>query len=99
MNDAQTRRRFAHDLTVGIAGAATIAVPITASAAEPDEPAPAERLLAILQERFPDRLADESWKQVRGKIENQLRAAGELRKFALTNADEPATVFVVSRTR
>jgi hypothetical protein len=37
----------------------------------------------MLQAQFPDRLNDEQWKQVRGKIEGQLRAADELRKFVL----------------
>jgi hypothetical protein len=42
-------------------------------------------------------LSDEQWKQVCGKLESQRRAADALRKFKLTNADEPATVYAAVR--
>jgi len=97
MNESLTRRTFARDLTIGAAAAVTTLAPRLAEADEPKSPATADQLLAMLQARFPDRLDDEQWKQVRGKIEGQLRAAEELRKFALKNADEPATVFAAYR--
>ena len=97
MNEALSRRRFAHDLAIGAAAVATTLAPLPVAADEPNGPAVADQLLAVLQARFPDRLNDEQWKQVRGKIEGQLRAAEELRKFMLQNSDEPATVFAAVR--
>ena len=91
-----TRRGFARNLTIAAAGAAILA-PQSTLADEPKAPAAADQLLAMLQARYPERLNDDQWKQVRGKIEGQLRAAVELRKFALKNADEPATVFAAYR--
>ena len=96
MNNSLTRRSFARDLTFGIA--ATNLVPRMAHSDEPKTSGAADQLLTMLQARFPDRLNEEQWKQVRGKIEGQLRAADELRKFAVKNADEPATVFAAYRS-
>jgi hypothetical protein len=98
MNESLTRRTFARDLTIGAVAAATTLAPAEAESDEPKPPAAPDQLLALLQARFPDRLNDEQWKQVRGKIEGQLRAAEELRKFGLKNADEPATVFAAYRS-
>ncbi len=97
MNKSLTRRSFARTLTIGAAAAATPLVALPAAADDSKSPAPADQLLAMLQARFPDRLSEEQWKQVRGKIEGQLRASEELRKFPLQNSDEPATVFAASR--
>ena len=90
------RREFTKEL---IAGAA-VPVALAARVAEADQadqppPSPADQLLAVLKARFPDRLTDEQWKQVRGKIESQLAAAKTLGEFKLQNSDEPATTFAV----
>ncbi len=97
MNESLTRRTFARDLTIGAAIAATTLAPLSAEADDEKSPGMADQLLAMLQARFQNRLNDEQWKQVGGKIEGQLRAADELRKFALQNSDEPATVFAAYR--
>jgi hypothetical protein len=91
------RREFAMQLVSGAA------VPVALAAGRfgadqadrPATPSQADQLLAMLQARLPDRLTDEQWKQVRGKIEGQLAAAKTLGEFKLQNSDEPATVFEV----
>jgi hypothetical protein len=97
MNQPLTRRTFSRDLTIGVAAVTMTFAPLSTEAGDQKPQAEVEHLLAMLQARFPDRLNDDQWKQVRGKIEGQLRAAEELRKFALTSADEPATVFAAYR--
>jgi len=97
MTEPIDRRSFGRDAVVA---AATTLITFSSQAVRADdaEPAtPADQLLALLKAQFPDRLSSEQWNEVRGKIAGQLRAAEELRKFKLTNADEPATVFAAYR--
>jgi hypothetical protein len=97
MNESLTRRTFARDLIVSSVAGVTILPPLSAKADDDKHPVAADQLLAMLRARFPDRLNEEQWNHVRSKIEGQLRAAEELRKFKLTNANEPATVFAAYR--
>lgn len=94
------RREFARGIV-----ASAIATPAAVSQAsgamsEPDDPPPVpapEQLLLLLKNRFGDRLSDEQWKLVRGKIEAQLATAKSLGEFKLQNSDEPATIFAANR--
>ena len=97
MKESLVRRDFARQLAAVAAASAAVVGGAVVVADDPKPPAPADQLLSILQARFPDRLNDAQWKEVRGKIEGQLRAADELRKLALNNSDEPATVFAAFR--
>ena len=97
MNEPLTRRTFARELTVGAAVAATTVAPASVQADEPKSPTPADQLLAMLQARFPNRLNDEQWKEVRGKLEGQVKASQTLSEFKLQNSDGPATVFAAYR--
>ncbi len=89
------RRKFTQGLAASVvAGCAALAAGGTpADQADQPPPSPADQLLAALKARFPDRLTDEQWKQVRGKIESQLAASKSLGEFKLQNSDEPATTF------
>lgn len=53
----------------------------------------ADVLLDLLKRRFPNRLDEPQWLEVRAKLAAQLRAAAELKSVAITAADEPASIF------
>lgn len=97
MNEPIDRRSFGRDLAVTAAATLTAVGGYAARADDAQTVAPADQLLALLKGQFPDRLSDEQWKEVRGKIAGQLRSAEELRKFSLRNSDEPVTVFAAYR--
>ena len=91
------RREFTRELMAG-ALAGPVALGKDGNAAAPQEPvstAVEDQLLVMLRTQYGDRLSEEQWKQVRGKISGQLSAAKSLREFKLQNSDEPATVFRV----
>jgi hypothetical protein len=90
------RREFSKGLLTGVLAVPTRSTCSAAASADLQDtaaPAPADQLLALLKAKFGDRLTDEQWKAVRGKIEGQLAAAKTLSEFRLQNSDEPATVF------
>ena len=96
------RRQFTREMIAGAVAAPAALVAGSTTAGElqdPPAPSTADQLLAILKTRFPDRLSDEQWKEVRGKLEAQLKASQALSEFKLQNSDEPATVFAVDRGR
>ena len=99
MNEPIDRRQFGRQLSAN--AVAAVAGTCTGAASAGDEPKPAatdsDALLAVLKTRFPDRLSDEQWKEVRNKIDAQLKAGQTLSDFKLQNSDEPATVFVAYR--
>jgi hypothetical protein len=90
------RREFARELVAGAMAGPVIRSGFDAASAtfqEPTPPSLEDQLVDMLKAQFSDRLSDEQWKQVRGKINGQLTAAKTLREFKLQNSDEPATVF------
>lgn len=93
------RREFAHGLVATALVTSPAASQQNAAAAEADDPPvpQPDQLLGVLKARFGDRLSDEQWKQIRGKIESQLATAKSLGEFKLKNGDEPATVFAAAR--
>ena len=97
MNEPIDRRDFARELAAAAASSTALLGGSSLAADDPKSPATADQLLAILKARFPDRLSDEQWKEVRGKLEAQLKASQTLSEFKLQNSDEPATVFAVYR--
>jgi hypothetical protein len=90
VGDGFNRRRFARNL---VAGAAAAGLAPTGSSAAEQSPAPADSLLAVLKHRFPDRLSDEQWQEVRSKLDAQLQTSLALSQSQLQNSDEPAVVF------
>jgi hypothetical protein len=56
-----------------------------------------ETLLALVRERYGDRLDVEQWAGVRTAIEGIVQAARALRAVRLTNADEPGQPFAAYR--
>jgi hypothetical protein len=66
------------------------------SAADPVE-AEVEALLALVRERYRDRLDAEEWAGVRTAIEGIVQAGRALRAVRLTNADEPGQPFAAYR--
>ena len=91
------RRSFARELVAGTAAAVGLSGTTADGAQDVKPPGTADQLLAVLQAQFPGRLNDEQWKEVRGKIESQLKASQTLREFKLQNSDEPATLFAAYR--
>jgi hypothetical protein len=91
------RREFARDMVGGaIAGSIALGSNVAGAATQdPATPSVEDQLIAILRRQLGDRLSDEQWKQIQGKVNGQLAAAKALREFKLLNSDEPATVFVV----
>ena len=93
------RRQFARCLTAGVLGS----LPAAAAAAEekPDEQpklaAPAELILDLVKQRYPQRLEEEHLALIRRDIESALNRSRLLSSFPLTNADEPAFVFSAYR--
>jgi hypothetical protein len=66
------------------------------SAADPVE-AEVEALLALVRERYRDRLDAEQWAGVRTSIQAIVQASRALRAVRLTNADEPGQPFAAYR--
>ena len=56
-----------------------------------------ETMLALVRQRYGDRLDDEQLAAVRTSIEAIVQAARALRAVRLTNADEPAQPFAAYR--
>ena len=97
-----TRRQFAKKAAL-VAAAPLIAVAPAAAAPvpqAPDPPAAAETidaqaaaLTSIIRGRHGKHLTDEQLKRVQQRVALSLRMGQMLRKFPLTNHDEPAFVF------
>ena len=56
-----------------------------------------EAMLALVRERYGDRLAPDELQAVRTAVEGLVQAARALRAVRLTNADEPAQLFAAYR--
>ncbi|HEY7436110.1 MAG TPA: hypothetical protein VIE41_13305 [Methylomirabilota bacterium] len=56
-----------------------------------------ETLLALVRERYGDRLDADQWAGVRTAIEGIVQAARALRAVSLANSDEPAQPFAAYR--
>ena len=84
------RRQFARNV---VGTAAVTAGLDRCAAADQERVESADLLLAALKDRFPDRLNDEQWGEVRSKLDGQLQASQTLSQFRLKNSDEPVTVF------
>jgi hypothetical protein len=56
-----------------------------------------EAMLALLRERYADRLDEGQWAGVRTSVEAIVQAARALRAVRLTNADEPGQPFAAYR--
>ncbi|HYT87245.1 MAG TPA: hypothetical protein VEL76_00865 [Gemmataceae bacterium] len=96
-----TRRDFNKNLAL-LAAAPLVAsqAPPAAAAQPPDQPRPAETIVAsaralteIVRLRHGKHLTEEQLTRVRQRIENNLRSGVVLRRFPLRNADEPDFVF------
>jgi hypothetical protein len=53
----------------------------------------AEKLLNLIKTRYPDRLSDKQWRQVREGIVSNQQAVEAIRRVKLDAADEPAALF------
>jgi hypothetical protein len=56
-----------------------------------------EAMLALVRERYGDRLAPDELQAVRTAVEGLVQAARALRSVRLTNGDEPAQPFAAYR--
>jgi hypothetical protein len=56
-----------------------------------------EAMLALVRQRYGDRLAPDELEAVRTAVEGLVQAARALRAVRLTNADEPAQPFAAYR--
>ncbi len=106
-----SRRTFAAHLAGGTAVLASTAAaateksddekpgePRTGEASEADgEAKPVELVLALVRQLDPDRLTKEHLELLRLDIQFNLQRSATLSRFALTNADEPATRFAAWR--
>jgi hypothetical protein len=89
------RREFAK---AAAAGAVPVIAALTAGAAEAQEqqtepskpPSPAERLLELVQQQYPDKRLDAAGlAEVREDVDALLARSARLSAFPLTNGDEP----------
>jgi hypothetical protein len=94
MSEPLARRSFFRNAAAAAAG---LCGARSASGVDDDTQSPTDQLFELLKARFPDRLSDEEWKQIRSKIDGQLSSAKTLGEFKLKNSDEPATVFAAKR--
>jgi hypothetical protein len=67
--------------------------------ADPRPDAEVERLLALVRERYGDRLTPAQLDEVRKGVEGVVMAARALRAVRLENSDEPFPPFVPYRAR
>lgn len=98
------RREFARRLTLAAAGTIPLAGASAAiMAADNDEQAekkpasPAELLLDLVKQKYPEHLEEEQLALIRKDIESILSRSKALSSFPLVNADEPAFVFSAYR--
>lgn len=68
-------------------------------AADPGSDGEVERLFALVQERYGDRLTPAQLDEVRKGVEGVVLAAHALRAVRLENSDEPFPPFVPYRAR
>lgn len=95
MSENSHRRDFVKGLVVGGSSAA-IASPVIAD----DAPKPRTEVDArmdLVLARYGGFLDDDAKKAIREEVERIVRRGEELRKFALTNSDEPFPVFTPYR--
>lgn len=106
MNDTPHRRDFVRQMLLASgAGVLSTASPAQADDPPKDEPekkAPAtkseaEARMELVIARFGKLLDDDARKAVLSELESNVRRAERLRKFELTNGDEPFPVFVAYR--
>lgn len=94
------RRDFVRTLALG-GTAAAVGSPADALADdEKDEPKPrseAEARMDLILARYGKFLDEEAKKSVRAEVDSIVRRGESLRKFALTNGDEPFPVFTPYR--
>ncbi len=100
MPESTRRRDFVRALALGGASAA---LPLSARGQEPpkdDAPKPrteADARMDLILARYGTSLDEAGKKAVRAEIEMIVRRAESLRKFPLTNGDEPMPVFAPYR--
>lgn len=105
---ALNRRAFAKTLVVGstatlplsriASGASAVAgQQATTAADEEDTLAPADHVLELVKQRYPQRLKQEHLAVIRGEIARHLARSPVLSAFPLTVADEPVFVFSAFR--
>ena len=70
-----------------------------ATDAQPEHDAEVERLFALVNDRYGDRLTPVQLDDVKKSVEGIVRAARALRAVRLQNADEPFPPFVPHRGR
>jgi len=70
-----------------------------ATDAQPEHDAEVERLFALVNDRYGDRLTSVQLDDVKKSVEGIVRAARALRAVRLQNADEPFPPFVPHRRR
>jgi hypothetical protein len=97
------RREFARRLTISATGVVPVAgsAVVTAAAESAEQPAkprpPAELVLELIKEKYPEHLDDERLALIRRDIDGILARSKALSSFPLANADEPAFVFSAFR--
>lgn len=99
------RREFARRLTFAAAGAIPLASANASSMAADGEdeagkksPAPAELLLDLLKQNYPEHLDEEQLQLIRKDLDGILARSKALSSFPLVNADEPAFAFSAFRS-
>jgi hypothetical protein len=105
MSNNFDRREFGRRLTIGAAGAvpaASATAFVMAAGGDQQEsakpPAPAELVLELIKEQYPEHLTDERLALIRKDIDGILARSQALSSFPLANADEPAFVFSAFRS-
>jgi hypothetical protein len=97
-----TRREFNKKLALVAAAPLGVVAAESAGVAAPaqEQPTPgevyarsAQALTDIVRLRHGKHLSEEQLKRIRSRLESSLRTGAALRRFPLTNADEPAFTF------
>ena len=104
MTDSTHRRDFVRAIALG--GAAAALTRPSAAIANDDPPKgdppklrnEADARMDLVLARYGKHLDDDARKAVRREVETIVRRGEELRKFALTNGDEPFPVFTPYRS-
>ena len=103
MSDTPHRREFVLALALGGAGVAIGGPSASRADDEPkakDEPKPrteADARMDLILARYGKYLDDDARKAVRSEVESIVHRGEQLRKFELTNGDEPFPVFTPYR--
>jgi hypothetical protein len=102
------RRTFAKRLAAGAIAAAPAAALKADEPGNDDKPrpagaelnslAPADRLLDLVKQIYPENLDEAKVAQIRAQIEHHMSRSKVLSAFPLTNADEPAPIFAAWRS-